>query len=98
MSFSFEGVYEIVKKIPRGKVISYGQAAYMLDAPHCARQVGWAMRRAPEGLPCHRVIRADGSFAGGVDAELFRSLLAAEGVTFLPDGRVDMKKHRWNKR
>ena len=93
-----ERVYEIVTKIPRGSVASYGQIAFMTGAPHCARHVGWAMRRAPEELPCHRVIMADGSFARGVDGERFRSLLSAEGVTFLPDGRVDMRKNRWRGR
>lgn len=98
MNSFFERVYSMVKSIPRGTVVSYGQIAFMTGAPRCARQVGWAMRRAPEGLPCHRVIMADGSLAPAACKERFRALLLAEGVTFLPDGRVDMRKNRWRGR
>lgn len=91
----FEEVYSIVARIPSGKVISYGQIARALDRPRSARMVGWAMRRCPEGLPWHRVIKADGSIASGVLPDLGRDLLAAEGVAFLDDGRVDMEACRW---
>jgi len=95
MKFS-EGVYEIVKQIPTGQVVSYGQIARMLGNPRGARQVGWAMAKCPEDLPWHRVVMADGSIAGGTWADLRRSLLLDEDVPFLPDGRVDMKKCVWN--
>lgn len=91
----FEEVYSIVARIPYGKVVSYGQIARALDRPRSARMVGWAMRRCPEGLPWHRVIKADGSIASGVLPDLGRNLLAAEGVTFLDEGRVDMEACRW---
>ncbi|MGE9959466.1 MGMT family protein [Cloacibacillus porcorum] len=96
MDSFFDRVYRLVKKIPRGKVASYGQIAWMLDSPRAARQVGWAMRRSPKGLPWQRVVRADGSIAVGVDGGVCRALLEAEGVLFLPDGRVDMRACRWN--
>lgn len=51
--------------------------------------------RCPEGLPWHRVIKADGSIASGVLPDLGRDLLAAEGVAFLDDDRVDMEACRW---
>ena len=91
----FEEVNSIVARIPYGKVVSYGQIARALDRPRSARMVGWAMRRCPEGLPWHRVIKADGSIASGVLPDLGRDLLAAEGVAFLDDGRVDMEACRW---
>lgn len=91
----FARVYEIVSQIPEGKVTSYGGLARMLGEPRAARQVGWAMRRCPDALPWQRVVRADGSIAGGGWAELRRALLEEEGVTFLPDGRVDLARHRW---
>ena len=91
----FEEVYSIVARIPYGKVVSYGQIARALDRPRSARMVGWAMRRCPEGFPWHRVIKADGSIASGVLPDLGRDLLAAEGVAFLDDGRVDMEACRW---
>ncbi|MCD7953333.1 MAG: MGMT family protein [Synergistaceae bacterium] len=96
MDSFFDRVYRLVKKIPRGKVASYGQIAWMLDSPRAARQVGWAMCRSPKGLPWQRVVRADGSIAGGVDGAACSALLNAEGVVFLPDGRVDMRACRWN--
>lgn len=90
----FQQVYAIVAQIPKGQALSYGQIAQMLGRPRAARMVGWAMRCCPEGLPWHRVIKADGSIACGGQAELRRALLEAEDVPFLPDGRVDWKALR----
>ena len=92
----FKQVYAIVEQIPPGKVVSYGQIARMLGRPRAAREVGWAMRCCPESLPWQRVVMADGSITGGEYAELRRALLEDEGVTFLPDGRVDMGFCRWD--
>ena len=91
----FEQVYDIVRQIPEGKLISYGESARLLGAPGCARQVGWAMRVCPEDLPWQRVVKADGSIAGGGFAALRRAKLEEEGVPFLPDGRADMARCRW---
>ncbi|MDV0447342.1 DNA base-flipping protein [Methanosarcinaceae archaeon Ag5] len=96
MNSFFEQVYEIVAQIPCGKVVSYGQIGQMLGHPRAARQVGWAMRRCPENLPWQRVVMADGSITGGDFADMRRFLLENEGVSFLPDGRVDMKACRWS--
>ena len=71
-----------MRAIPRGRVVSYGQIAYMLGAPRAARQVGWAMRRCPDDLPWQRVVMSDGSIAGGGYSELRRAKLIAEGVPF----------------
>lgn len=95
MDSFFDRVHRLVKKIPRGKVASYGQIAWMLDCPRAARQVGWAMRTCPDDLPWQRVVKADGSIAGGGYADLRRALLEAEGVPFLPDGRVDLRACQW---
>ena len=88
-------VYELVAQIPLGKVISYGQIARLLGNPRGARRVGWAMGRCPENLPWQRVVMADGSIAGGPSASVRRTLLEAEGVSFLPSGRVDMAACAW---
>ena len=95
MNTFFEDVYAILAQIPQGSVISYGQIARLLGYPRAARQVGWAMRHCPDHLPWQRVVMADGSITGGVYAEMRRAMLEEEGVTFLPDGRVDMKRHNW---
>lgn len=96
----FCSVYEIVARIPEGKVTTYGQIAQMLGKPRGARLVGWAMRAAPEhlDLPCHRVINRLGEMApdhvfGG--AHIQRALLEGEGVTFDRHGQVNMERHRW---
>lgn len=91
----FKQVYDIVEQIPYGRVIAYGQIARMLGRPRAAREVGWAMRCCPEGLPWQRVVMAHGAITGGMYAEIRRGILETEGITFLPDGRVDMASCRW---
>ena len=98
MNSFFEQVYALVGQIPAGNVVSYGQIARMLGRPRAAREVGWAMRCCPEGLPWQRVVMADGSVTGGTYAELRRALLEDDGVAFLPDGRADMESCRWDGR
>jgi methylated-DNA-protein-cysteine methyltransferase-like protein len=93
--FFFAAVYQIVRQIPRGKVVSYGGIARLLGSPRAARQVGWAMRVCPDDLPWHRVVRADGSITGGQYAEIRRALLQSEGLLFLSDGRVNMESCCW---
>ncbi|MDR2356341.1 MAG: MGMT family protein [Clostridiales Family XIII bacterium] len=86
----FERVYDTIARVPYGRVVSYGQIARVLGNPRAARSVGWACAACPDHLPWQRVVRADGSVAGGAFADMRRALLASEGVSFLPDGRVDM--------
>lgn len=90
----FQSVYAVVTRIPCGKGLSYGDIAKLIGYPRRARFVGYAMRACPEGLPWHRVVKADGSIAGGDFAPVREMLLRREGVPFLPDGRVDMQKCR----
>jgi methylated-DNA-protein-cysteine methyltransferase related protein len=93
-------VYEAVIRVPRGMVTTYGAIAACLGDPRKAREVGWALHAKPEGeeAPAHRVVNREGrtpgdwAFGGG-GAQ--RALLEAEGVRFLPDGRVDMESHLW---
>ena len=80
--------------IPYGSVLSYGDIARLIGYPRRARFVGYAMRVCPEGLPWHRVVKADGSIAGGDFAPLRELLLRQEGVPFLADGRVDLQRCR----
>ncbi len=100
MKNCFHKVYEIVARIPAGKVATYGQIAALLGEPRGSRTVGWAMQKAPAhlNLPCHRVVNKIGDLApdyvfGG--AEHQRELLENEGVTFQSDGRINMEKHLW---
>jgi len=87
----FQSVYEVVAKIPYGQVASYGDVARAIGFPRRARFVGYAMRVCPDIYPWHRVVKADGSIAGGDFAPVRRMLLEQEGVPFLPDGRVELQ-------
>ena len=94
---AFEEVYAIVREIPRGRVMNYGQVAGLLKHPLSARAVGWAMRQCPQGVPWHRVVNA----SGGISTEaltdppdLQRLLLENEGVKFGADGRLSMNRYR----
>ena len=87
----------IKKKIPKGKVATYGQVAQMAGNPRMARAVGNALHKNPDPstIPCHRVVNSKGELAGefvfggpGVQA----SRLAAEGV-MSEDGKIDLKKY-----
>lgn len=95
---TFEKIYEVVKNIPEGRVATYGQVAFLAGNPRWSRVVGYALHNNPEPnvIPCHRVVNREGrlapSFAFGGD-EIQRQLLEAEGITFEPDGRVDLKKY-----
>ena len=98
---TFEKIYEVVKNIPKGKVASYGTIAAMAGNPRWSRVVGYALHTNPEPMiiPCHRVVTRNGevskAFAFGGD-NMQRLLLAEEGIEFLPDGRIDMKKYGWS--
>ncbi len=98
---TFLRIYEVVRRIPAGKVASYGQIAAMAGNPRWSRVVGYALHVNPDSdnIPCFRVVNrfgeCSGSFAfGGKTAQ--QKLLEADGVTFTAEGRVDMKKHQWN--
>lgn len=90
-------IYEAVKKIPKGKVATYGQVAELAGNPKMARAVGNALHKnpAPDSIPCYRVVNAKGELAGefafgGAGAQ--RKLLEADGIEFIGD-RVDLEKY-----
>lgn len=101
MSNSFtDRVYEIVSRIPAGKVATYSEVAALAGSPGAARAVGNAMRNNPDRslVPCHRVVGADGSmhgyaFGGGVITK--RKMLAEEGAAITGD-KVDLATSHWD--
>ena len=95
----FKRVYAVVRTIPRGKVLTYGQIATLLGSPYMARQVGWAMHGCPKGSPWQRVVGAGGkilvnSLSVGDGALLQKRLLELEGVRFAGQ-RIDMAEHQF---
>ncbi|MDR1642509.1 MAG: methylated-DNA--[protein]-cysteine S-methyltransferase [Clostridiales bacterium] len=97
---AYEKIYETVRKIPKGKVSTYGDIARFSGNPHWARVVGYAMYSCDSsmGLPCHRVLNrlgetCPGHLFGGENVQ--RGRLEAEGVKF-ENGRVDLGVYGWN--
>jgi methylated-DNA-protein-cysteine methyltransferase-like protein len=93
-----------VRRIPRGRVATYGQIAQLAGLGRQARLVGYAMSALPRGtrVPWHRVINAQGAISarrgdptGALDQRL---LLEAEGVRFDPRGRVSLERYGWSPR
>lgn len=104
----YEQVWNLVRKIPRGKVASYGQIAKMLPPPAGVELetyvafgplwVGGAMSACPEDVPWQRVINSKGEISerDGAGARRQRLMLHDEGVAFNPRGRIDFKKYGWS--
>lgn len=97
----YECVYEAVRRIPSGKVATYGQIARMAGNPRASRAVGYALHVNPEPgtIPCHRVVNRAGRLApafafGGTDAQ--KALLEGEGVCVDARGYVDIKTYLWD--
>lgn len=96
----FDKVYEVVKRIPLGKVATYGQIARLCGNKRMSRQVGWALHVNPQPfvIPCHRVVDRFGHLAGAFafgGATVQRDLLLGEGVTFVDENTVDLERHLW---
>ena len=96
----FERIYNVVCKIPKGNVATYGQVATLAGNPRWARVVGYALHNnpAPGVIPCHRVVNREGKtadafvFGGG---EVQKQMLIDEGIVFEKDGTIDLKKFGW---
>lgn len=95
----FEKIYDVVRKIPRGKVATYGQVALLAGNPRWARVVGYALHvnPDPDGIPCYRVVNREGrvspAFAfGGENMQIL--LLEGDGIK-VRDGCVDLAVCQW---
>ena len=99
-------VWELVRQIPLGKVVTYGQIAKMLPPPQGVeieayaafgpRWVGGAMANCPDDVPWQRVINSKGEISQRPGAQRQKELLLEEGVVFSEKGRVDLKKYGWS--
>lgn len=96
----FEKVYEVARRIPYGKVTSYGAIARFLGASGSARMVGWAMNASGgrEDIPAHRVVNRNGMLTGKFHFQgtnLMQQLLESEGIAVKDNQVVDFEKHFW---
>lgn len=92
--------YAAIRRIPRGRVATYGQIAKLAGQPRCSRQVGRALRQLPpdQDVPWFRVVSASGEIAtrgDGTGEDMQRVLLLSEGVQFTPSGRVNLRLCGW---
>ena len=99
-SSSYQRIYAVVRRIPEGRVATYGQVASLAGLAGHARQVGYALHALPGGtaIPWHRVVNATGgislrSMPGGELVQ--RGLLEREGIPLDPRGRVPLARMRW---
>ena len=98
---SYDDFYAIARKVPAGRVTTYGAVAAEAGLPGRARQVGYAMAALPDDhdVPWHRVINARGEVSPHADGTAFekiqRNLLEAEGIVFNARGRVDLDRFGW---
>lgn len=96
----YQRVYALVRRVPPGRVVTYGQVAALLGKPQAARAVGYALRYLPPGsdVPWHRVINHRGQISPRYPAEgpwLQRLLLEEEGLRFGAQARIDLAVYRW---
>ena len=94
-----ERVYEIVRQIPAGKVMTYGQIALILGEGYTARTVGYCMHSVDDGVPWQRVINSQGKISTDrltLPHSLQQSILESEGVTFNDKGKCDLGMYQWH--
>ena len=99
MRNTFETIYALARRIPFGRVASYGQLARMAGNARLSRIVGYAMNSAPADVPCHRVVNRFGELSEAFSPDgrqTQRLLLEMEGVGFTPEGNVDLARFRWD--
>lgn len=96
----FEAVFALVRRIPKGRVMTYGQLATLVGGRLSPRAVGWAMHGCPRDVPWQRVVNASGGTSTDrlpdMPPGLQRAMLEAEGIVFRPGGTLDLERYRWS--
>ena len=97
----FDRVYNVVKRIPFGKVTTYGSIAKFLGSSRSARTVGWAMNNSHQfnNVPAHRVVNRNGILTGKhhfSGSNLMKQLLENEGITIENDKIIYFERHFWD--
>jgi methylated-DNA-protein-cysteine methyltransferase related protein len=94
-------ILAVVRRIPAGRVATYGQIAKLAGLARQPRLAGYALRHAPDDVPWHRVINAQGRISLRAQSDSVRrqrKLLEAEGVRFDPNERIDLRRFQWRPR
>ena len=96
---AWEAVYALVRRIPRGRVMTYGQISGLLAGRLSPLAVGWAMHDCPDNVPWHRVVNARGeiSLRPTIGYHEQRAQLEEEGVKINRAGKIDLKIYGWKK-
>jgi len=96
---AYDQVFALTRRIPSGRVMTYGQIATVIENRLSARAVGWAMHGCPNGVPWQRVVNASGGCSTDripeIPEGLQRAMLEQEGVEFRDNGTLDLKRYRW---
>ncbi|MFL6467067.1 MAG: MGMT family protein [Pyrinomonadaceae bacterium] len=91
-------VFDLVRQIPRGKVMTYGQIAIVLGEGYTARTVGYVMHSSEDGVPWQRVINSQGKCSTSklsIPIDLQQTMLEQEGVVFSDKGKCDLDRFQW---
>lgn len=98
-SGAYAEVYTLVRRIPRGRVMTYGQIAGLIEQRLSPRAVGWAMHGCPEDVPWQRVVNAAGGCSTGrlpdMPDGLQQAMLETEGIKFRPNATLNLEHYRW---
>lgn len=95
----YERVYEVARKIPFGRVTSYGAIARAIGAAKSARMVGYALKNSPEDVPAHRVLNRNGVLTGKhhfPGTNLMQQLLENEGLVIINNQVQNFENYFWD--
>jgi methylated-DNA-protein-cysteine methyltransferase-like protein len=97
---AWAAIYALVRRIPRGRVMTYGQISTILGSLLSPRAVGWAMYGSPDDVPWQRVVNASGACSTDrrpdLPPGLQRAVLVAEGVRFRLNGTIELDRYRYD--
>jgi methylated-DNA-protein-cysteine methyltransferase-like protein len=94
-------ILTVVRRVPYGRVATYGMVAELAGFPGHPRLAGYALRHADESVPWHRIVNARGEISPRAQSDsvhLQRKLLENEGIRFNESGRIDLDRYRWRPR
>jgi methylated-DNA-protein-cysteine methyltransferase related protein len=96
----YSKIYAVIRRIPEGKIATYGQVSKMAGLPNGARQVGYALHNlsGDSDVPWHRVVNREGRISlppESPSSSLQKALLESEGIEFDPDGVIPLKRYQW---